>query len=83
MKQKDIALIIVIGAISAVVSFVISGKLFVTSANKSQTVVSVDPISSTFVKPSTKYFNSSSIDPAQAISIGGNSNQNPFTTTGQ
>jgi hypothetical protein len=82
MKQKDIALIIVIAAVSAVVSFVVSNKLFVTPANRQQSVEIVDVINPTFQTPSTKYFNSTSIDPAQNSQIGSNNNQTPFSSGG-
>ncbi|HSX31591.1 MAG TPA: hypothetical protein VLE99_06775 [Candidatus Saccharimonadales bacterium] len=83
MKQKDIALIIVIAFISAVVSFLVSNKLFVTPSNREQRVEVVDPINSTFVTPDSKYFNSSSIDPTLNTQIGGSTNQNPFNGSGQ
>jgi hypothetical protein len=83
MKQKDIALIIVIAAISAIVSFIVSGKIFVTPANRQQKVEVVDKISTEFVSPSKKYFSSNSIDPTQAVQIGNDSNQNPFNGTSQ
>ena len=78
MKQQDIALIIVIAAISATVSFVVSDKIFVTPANRQQKVEVVDVISPTFTQPDKKYFNSSSIDPTLNTTVGGN-NQNPFS----
>ncbi len=79
MKQKDIALIIVIAFISGVVSFVLSNKLFVTPSNRQQQVEVVDPINASFNLPSKKYFNSSSINPTQTPTINGNNNnQNPF-----
>ncbi|HSX05765.1 MAG TPA: hypothetical protein VLF69_04820 [Candidatus Saccharimonadales bacterium] len=83
MKQKDIALIVVIALISAVVSFIISGKLFVTPSNRAQKAEVVDVIDPTFKTPSSKYFNSSSIDPTQSSVIGGDNNQNPFNGSGQ
>jgi len=79
MKQKDVALIIVIAFVSAVVSFIISDKIFVTPANRQQEVQVVDKISPTFHTPDTKYFNSNSIDPTQDNQIGNNNNQNPFS----
>ncbi|MFA5004240.1 MAG: hypothetical protein WC498_03140 [Candidatus Saccharimonadales bacterium] len=79
MKQKDIALIIVIAAISAVLSFIISGRIFVTPANRQQKVEVVDAISPAFETPSTKYFNKDSINPTQLVQIGNNNNQNPFS----
>jgi len=83
MKQKDIALIIVIAFFSAIISFVISGKIFVTPANRQQKVEVVDVINSQFQTPSTKYFNTSSINPTQLVQVGGNNNQNPFNAKSQ
>ena len=68
MKQKDIALIIVIAFISAVVSFVVSNKIFVTPANRQQQVQVVDKINPQRSRtPPRKYFNSNSIDPTQKL----------------
>jgi hypothetical protein len=83
MKQKDIALIIVIVAFSAVISFFISTKIFVTPSNRQQKVQVVDVIDSNFQKPSEKYFNKDSIDPVQLVQIGDNNNQNPFNNPKQ
>lgn len=80
MKQKDIALIIVIVAFSGIISLLISGKIFVTPSNRQQQVQTVDIIDSNFEKPSDKYFNKDSIDPAQLVQIGDNNNQNPFNS---
>jgi hypothetical protein len=79
MKQKDIALIIIIVFISGIVSFVVSGKLF-ASSNGHQSVETVDKISSGFNVPDSTYFNSNSIDPTQLIQIGNSTNPNPFNT---
>jgi hypothetical protein len=81
MKQKDIALIIVVAFFSAIFSFIASNKIFVTPANRQQKVEVVDTIQADFQSPSTKYFNSSSIDPTQLVTIGDNNNQNPFNGT--
>lgn len=83
MKQKDVALIIVIAFISGIISFVVSNKLFVTPSNRQQQVEVVDPINSTFQPLDKKYFNSNSIDPTQQTQIGSDNNQNPFNGTGQ
>jgi len=78
MKQKDVALILIIIIVSAVVSLFISRAIFSTAKNNRQEVVSVQPISSYFPSLPTQYFNSSSIDPTQLITINQNANQNPF-----
>ncbi len=83
MKQKDIALIIVIAAVSAIISFVVSGKIFVTPENRSQKVEIVDKISTEFTPPNDKYFNSNSIDPVQPIQVGESNNQSPFNGSDQ
>ena len=77
MKQKDIALIIIIVFISGIVSFVVSGKLFAGS-NGHQSVETVDKISPDFNVPDSNYFNKNSIDPTQLIQIGNSTNPNPF-----
>jgi len=77
MKQKDIAMIIIVVFVSGVISFFISGLVIGPSSNL-QKGVAVDKISPVFSPPDTKYFNTSSIDPTQLIHIGTGSNQNPF-----
>jgi hypothetical protein len=79
MRQKDIALIIIVAFISAVISFAVSNKIFVTPANRQQQVQVVDKIDPSFQALDTKYFNSNSIDPTQNSPIGVNNNQNPFS----
>jgi hypothetical protein len=78
MKQKDVALILVIAFVSAVFSFLLSNKLFVTPTTRQQKVEVVDKITSDFQQPDKKYFNSSSIDPTQSSQVGVDNNQNPF-----
>ncbi|HVA10784.1 MAG TPA: hypothetical protein VNG32_01285 [Candidatus Dormibacteraeota bacterium] len=78
MKQKDLALIVVIAAIGVIASLFISKIIFVTPKDRQQQVVVVQPISTDFPQPSPAYFNSSSIDPTKLITIGQNANANPF-----
>ena len=78
MKQKDIALIIVVAAVSAVLSFIASGWLFGKPADREQKAEVVDVITSDFSLPDNKYFNASAIDPTQLIQIGDANNPNPF-----
>lgn len=83
MKQKDIALIIIVAVISIVVSFIISNKLIVTPAHRQQQVEVVQAINTQFKEPDKTYFNSKSIDPTKLIQIGNNSNSTPFNSTAQ
>lgn len=83
MKQKDIALIIVIVFISGIASFFISGALFASSSSRQQKVEKVEAITADFPTPSKKYFNSESIDPTQLIQIGNSTNPDPFNGAAQ
>ncbi len=78
MKQKDIALILVVSFISAVFSFFISNVLFGGSDKRNLTSDVVTAISTEFQEPNKKYFNETSIDPTQIIRIGDNTNAQPF-----
>ncbi len=80
MKQKDIALIIVIVFISGVISIFISKLVITPPKNRQQKVEVVQAITTEFNKPDSKYFNSSAIDPTKLIQIGNNSNTAPFNT---
>lgn len=82
MKQKDVALIIIIAAISGAVSFAISHFVFGSPHNRQQNVALVDPITPDFASPDSKFFNSKSIDPAKLIEVGGGNNTNPFRGSG-
>jgi hypothetical protein len=78
MKQKDLALIIVIAFIGAIASLFVSKLIFVSPKDRQQQVEVVQPITADFPQPSPAYFNSSSIDPTKVITIGQNANSNPF-----
>lgn len=78
MKQKDIALIIVIAAVSAGASFFVSRLLFATPENRQQKVEVVDAITTEFPIPNKKYFNDESINAAKLIQVTDNNNPNPF-----
>ena len=77
MKQKDIATIIAVAGVSALVSIFVSGKLFASGNARSQTVEQVPVIQSSFPTPDPKYFNSQSIDPTAILQLTGN-NPLPF-----
>lgn len=81
MKQKDIALVIVIAVVAGIISFVLSRLIFVTPANRQQKVEVVQSISTTFPLPSNKYFNNTAVDPSQTIQIGTSTNPAPFSSS--
>ena len=83
MKKKDIGLILIIVVISAMVSWFVSNHIFVSPKNRQQSVDIVQPITSDFTQPDTRFFNSNSLDPSQPITIGQNNNTNPFNANSQ
>lgn len=77
MKQKDIALIIVIVFVSGAISFVVSNK-FISSPKHDMKAAKVEPITGEFATPNDKYFNEKSVNPTQLIRIEANKNDRPF-----
>ncbi|MCA9330953.1 hypothetical protein KC957_02815 [Candidatus Saccharibacteria bacterium] len=77
MKQKDVALIIIVVFVSAIASFFLSGVLFKTN-NLTEKVETVEAISADFPTPDKKFFNGQSINPTQLIRIGQDQNKQPF-----
>ena len=78
MKQKDIALILVIGFFALILGVVTSNLLFNNESSQKLKAPKVTAIKSDFTRPDKKYFNAESIDPTQIIRIGENANQTPF-----
>ncbi|MCA9329207.1 hypothetical protein KDA11_01045 [Candidatus Saccharibacteria bacterium] len=85
MKQKDIALFLVVGIFSAIVSVFVSNLLITPSESKKQQAEVVSPISSDFTIPSAdnKYINKDSVNPTKLIQIGDGGNTTPFNGTAQ
>jgi hypothetical protein len=81
MKQKDIALIIVIAAAGGIISFIVGNMIFASPKSHNQTAPVVQPITADFPQPDNQYFNANSIDPTKVITVGQNANQNPFNGT--
>lgn len=81
MKQKDYALIVIIVIVSGVISYFVSGLLFGTPKNRQTEVEVVEKISTQFDRPDARYFNQSSIDPTQNITIGNDQNPQPFQSS--
>jgi hypothetical protein len=71
MKAKDITTIIIIGIVSAVLSGVISSKVFVTPSSRQQAVEVIPTVESSFNQNEVqKYLSNKSIDPTVKIEIG-------------
>ena len=81
MKQKDIALIIVVVFFSIVISVFVSKKIFSSPKNRNQKAEVVQPITADFPIPDKRYFNNQAYDPTQVITIGQNANPDPFSSS--
>jgi hypothetical protein len=79
MKQKDLATILIVVFVSAVISLFVSKAIFASPKNRQQQVEVIQPITADFPKPDEHYFNSQAFDPTKQITIGQNSNPDPFS----
>ena len=82
MKQKDIALVLVVAIVSVIISIFASKAIF-SGSLKPQQVVVTKPLSSEFPIPDSHYFNAQANDPTILITIGGSTNSNPFSNNTQ
>lgn len=78
MKQKDIALIVVVIIFAGIVSLIISNFFFTPDSNKNLTAEIVEPITSEFQPPDNSVFNNDAINPTKLIEIGNSNNNQPF-----
>lgn len=78
MKQRDLALILVIVFISGIASFLLSNFVIANPKNLKEQVEVVEPITSEFIQPDSRYFSNKSKNPTQTIKIGENLNPQPF-----
>lgn len=83
MKQKDIAVIIVVSFVAALLSYFLSNLLIVPKQALQQKASVVGAINPEFKTPDQRYFNKDSVDPTQRITIGDNNNAVPFNEKNQ
>ena len=82
MKQKDIAVIILVAFAAGIVSFIVARVVFKPPQGSTQVpvVTAIDP-NFPDVKNDSKYnsiFNAKALDPTQPVQIGNNNNNVPF-----
>jgi hypothetical protein len=80
MKQKDIAIIVVVVGVSGLLA-IIASKVLIRPTDKKQQVEVVQAITPDFPTPDQRFFNANSIDPTLPIQIGNNANADPFKGT--
>ena len=78
MKKTDIALLILIVALSGLITYFIANALLGSQKQLTAKVTEVQPVKSSIVMPEESVFNANAINPAIQIKIGDSSNQQPF-----
>lgn len=78
MKQKDIAVIIIVAAVAGIISYFVANLLFGGEKKYTLKASVVEPISADFNPPSDTYFNKDAINPTKNITIGDSTNATPF-----
>lgn len=78
MKKNEIALLILIVAVSVGIAYAIGQSIFGKATTKPVEVETVKAISATVEYPSEKIFNENAINPTVPVKIGDPSNQQPF-----
>jgi len=79
VKRNEIALIFIIVGIVVIGTYTLFNALFGQAALSPVKVKTTTAISSTVDDPSTAVFNKDAINPAVNVTIGDQSNQQPFT----
>jgi len=81
MKQKDIAMILIVVFVAGIASFFISKLLFTGGTNRNLEVEIVQPITAEFDPGDERYakfFNEQALNPTSLIRIGDTDNKKPF-----
>jgi len=74
MKQRDIFIIVAAAIVAGLFSLIISNLLFGGSKTYNLTAPQIEPISTEFITPDSRYFNDDAIDPTVDIQIGDTTN---------
>lgn len=78
MKQKDVALILLVIGMTSIVSYFAANKLITSPFKRDYKIEKAQKITQDFPLPSEKYFNGLSINPTQTVKIGEDGNPKPF-----
>lgn len=78
MKKNEIALLVLIVAISIGIAYAVGQSIFGKATTKPVEVETVTTISSEIEQPSETIFNENAINPTVPVRIGDPSNQQPF-----
>jgi hypothetical protein len=79
MKKNDVAVIVLIVILAAVVAYFVSSAVIGTPENDPVKVEVVTPINETFQAPDSRIFNEKAIDPTVEIKGGSEASKQPFS----
>jgi phosphoglycerate-specific signal transduction histidine kinase len=79
MKRQELAIIVMAMVLGGLVSFFVSRLIFTPPKNRQQTINIVEKLSSDFPQANATYFNENSLNPTKNITIGDQSNPQPFS----
>ena len=79
MKQKDIVIIIIVAGVSALVSLFLARTILSSESAYNLTAPTVSSVTSEFTQFNPKYVYPGAKNLTKDITIGGNTNTNPFT----
>ena len=78
MKQKDIAMLILVVSISLIAAYLIGNTVFNKESNRTATIEVVKPISPEFPTPDPAVFNERSLNPVETVEIEESDTEQPF-----
>ncbi len=78
IKQSDIAMIVLISAISLVAAYFVGGALINSPESRGTLVEIAVPISPEMSVPDKRIFNANAINPTETIKIGDQNTSSPF-----
>lgn len=78
MKKNDIALILVVGFVSAVFALILSNVFISSADNRQEEVEVVGEIVADFPEPDKEFFHEKSLNPTLVIEISPNDTEKPF-----
>jgi hypothetical protein len=80
MKKTDLAMIVLIAAVSAGIAYFVAHGVFGSMSSQSVKVKTIDAITSTVQAPDKKIFNTNAINPSVEVNI---NNTDTTTSTGK
>jgi len=82
MKRTDIAMIVLISAVSAGIAYFVASSFLGNATEQGTSVKTIDPITSTVETPDAKIFNEEAINPSVEVNINNTEEAAPTVNQG-